>query len=336
MNKNKITFVFQSGRTERLSGDSNKSSKEFFYSYHNFLNEYKDVRLIEFHKKKNFFHKLITPLFRTLRYLTTIPFYCENILSIKNFKILNNSENIIFTNQRVAFSSLPILLYLSLFKKKNLCVFIMGLFVEQSKNRIRKVLRKLFIKVLLKIFTNVIFLSKSEKELASSKFPKNNTKMHFLPFPVDTEFWDIKKTKKVEKDSILFIGNDGKRDYDFAVEIANQMSEYKFIFVSKQINQEVAKSNIEILNGKWDENLLTDSDIRDIYRKSLISIIPLKNSFQPSGQSVALQSMSMKIPVIITKTNGFWDKSKFSHNKNIIFTKTNSLKEWEEKIEQLF
>ena len=134
----------------------------------------------------------------------------------------------------------------------------------------------------------------------------------------------------------MFIGNDGKRDYDFAVEIANQMSEYKFIFVSKQINQEVAKSNIEILNGKWDENLLTDSDIRDIYRKSLISIIPLKNSFQPSGQSVALQSMSMKIPVIITKTNGFWDKSKFSHNKNIIFTKTNSLKEWEEKIEQLF
>ena len=123
MNKNKITFVFQSGRTERLSGDSNKSSKEFFYSYHNFLNEYKDVRLIEFHKEKNFFHKLITPLFRTLRYLTTIPFYCENILSIKNFKILNNSENIIFTNQRVAFSSLPILLYLSLFKKKLMCFY---------------------------------------------------------------------------------------------------------------------------------------------------------------------------------------------------------------------
>ena len=47
--------------------------------------------------------------------------------------------------------------------------------------------------------------------------------------------------------------------------------------------------------------------LKEIYDKSFISLIPLKDSLQPSGQSVALQSMSMMVPVIITKTVGFWD-----------------------------
>ena len=33
-----------------------------------------------------------------------------------------------------------------------------------------------------------------------------------------------------------------------------------------------------------------------------------KRKFQPSGQSVALQSMSLGIPVMITETKGFWQK----------------------------
>ena len=39
-----------------------------------------------------------------------------------------------------------------------------------------------------------------------------------------------------------------------------------------------------------------------------MTIIPLKNSIQPSGQSVALQSMACGTPVVITETFGFWDK----------------------------
>ena len=53
-------------------------------------------------------------------------------------------------------------------------------------------------------------------------------------------------------------------------------------------------------------------------------ILPLKNSTQPSGQSVALQSMSMGIPVLISKTKGFWDKDKFFDNESILFESTNN------------
>ena len=38
---------------------------------------------------------------------------------------------------------------------------------------------------------------------------------------------------------------------------------------------------------------------------AFISIIPIVDSLQPSGQSVALQSMAMEIPVMITKLMDF-------------------------------
>ena len=39
-------------------------------------------------------------------------------------------------------------------------------------------------------------------------------------------------------------------------------------------------------------------------QESKITIIPLKNTLQPSGQSVALQSMANGTPVLISKTDG--------------------------------
>ena len=59
--------------------------------------------------------------------------------------------------------------------------------------------------------------------------------------------------------------------------------------------------NVKVIPGYWGNESLTDSELKDIYLNSILSIIPLKST-QPSGQSVALQCMSLGIPVLITKT----------------------------------
>ena len=38
--------------------------------------------------------------------------------------------------------------------------------------------------------------------------------------------------------------------------------------------------------------------------------------------------MSMGVPVLITKTKGFWDPEIFKHNKNIYFVSENSVEDW--------
>jgi len=67
----------------------------------------------------------------------------------------------------------------------------------------------------------------------------------------------------------------------------------------------------------------------------MLSIIPIKDTYQPSGQSVALQSMAMKIPVMISDTIGFWDKEMFKNNENIFFVNDNNLDSWTNRIETI-
>ena len=80
---------------------------------------------------------------------------------------------------------------------------------------------------------------------------------------------------------------------------------------------------------------MSDSGLKEKYLDSSLTIIPLKESFQPSGQSVALQSMSLGIPVMITRTKGFWDSDSFIDNQHIIFVNKNDINDWAKKIRTL-
>jgi len=134
----------------------------------------------------------------------------------------------------------------------------------------------------------------------------------------------------------LFIGNDGKRDYKFVIELAKEMPTLNFVFITKKIGSNELKSqNINLLSGKWDDLNITDSDIKNYYSKASLCIIPIHDSLQPSGQSVALQSMSMGTPVLITKTEGFWEPSLFNNNEEIVFIEKNEINLWKEKIYNL-
>jgi glycosyltransferase involved in cell wall biosynthesis len=64
------------------------------------------------------------------------------------------------------------------------------------------------------------------------------------------------------------------------------------------------------------------------YDKAKLTFIPLKESLQPSGQSVTLQSMARGVPVMITNASGFWDRLNYEHNKNILFIEENNAENW--------
>jgi len=325
----KITYIYQAGRTARMS-DMENSAKEFFYGYFHMKKAYPDTNHLEFDSKNNI---SITKLFNNfIRKLSGLPFFSDLIINSKNKKVLKNSKKIIATNQRVGFSILSFLIF-NHKKKIKSYVFIMGLFNNNPKNRIKKFFRIFFIKVFMATFNHMIFLSSGEFKFVSEKYPKYKEKMHFLPFSIDQEFWVSNNRPYKKKNNILFIGNDGKRDYKFAIDLAKELSFLNFDFITKKItNSEIKSDNVNLLSGKWDDMNISDSDIRDYYQEADLSIIPIFNSLQPSGQSVALQSMSMGIPVLITKTDGFWEPELYKNNENIIFVEKNDINLWKENI----
>ena len=107
-------------------------------------------------------------------------------------------------------------------------------------------------------------------------------------------------------------------------------------YFEQLMKSQVENANVELISGKWDDLNITDEQIKEYYQSAFLTIIPLIESLQPSGQSVALQSLMVGTPVMITRTSGFWYPKNFNNDENIIFVENNQINEWVEKINKLF
>jgi glycosyltransferase involved in cell wall biosynthesis len=336
-NSKKITYVFLQGRKQRLEKNNN-ISKEFFYSYFYAKDNFESVEIIEMENyEKKISQYFLRKFDSFINKLTKLPIYTYAIFKKKNIKKFLSSDYIIFSNDRVAFSSLPLIL---ITKKRNpnvnMSFFVMGLFRNEEKYQLQKYFRKNVINYIFKKVDHVFFLGKEEYDLARSIHIKYIDKFIFLPFSVDIDFWQSKSLKE-KNEHILFIGNDGNRDYEFTLKLARKMKDFKFYFITQKItNKSDIPKNVTLLNGSWGTETYTDEEIRDFYNESRITILPIKNTNQPSGQSVTLQSMAMGTPVIISNIDGFWDKQSFINNEHIIFVDENTLDNWEKAIIDLF
>ena len=118
--------------------------------------------------------------------------------------------------------------------------------------------------------------------------------------------------------------------------MSHSFKDLNFVYVSEFIKPEsINNNNSKILKGSWGNPGISDTELRDEYYKAKLTIIPLKESLQPSGQSVALQSLACGTPVLITKTQGFWDKKNFEDKKNIFFAENNKIDSWKRLIDSI-
>ena len=328
MSKNfDLTYVFGAGRIERLNS-INEQPDDFFYGYKYFEKKYKtNIIEMKFPSEKRNIKKYIDKI---LRKLTKLPIYLGDIATYDNFKILKSSNKILLTSELLALSLLPFLLIIRIFRKIDIYIIVMGLFGRKTPNYINKFFQFLFIRLIIFISSNIFFLGKGEIENIDHKWLRHKHKFTFLPFSIDFDFWKVDKDYSLQnRNQILFIGNDGKRDYKLAQDIASKLPEIEFTFITAQIeNENLTTKNINLIKGKWNENYISDNLIKDFYTKSRLTIVPLKESTQPSGQSVTLQSMAAKCPVLISETEGFWDLDKFTNQSNIVFIKNNNLDGW--------
>ena len=108
------------------------------------------------------------------------------------------------------------------------------------------------------------------------------------------------------------------------------MPNENFIIVSNKIKKDILKyENFTLYDSDWKTNKLTDEELKSIFNECKLSIIPIKtSSLQPSGQSVALQSFAMEVPVMMSNFKGVWDKDLLLHMENIFFVDEASVDCW--------
>ncbi len=318
-----ITFIFKNGRSKRLENDP-EGPKEFFYTFNLFKMNHEGTAYVEGSQHKKSY------IFKILRKITKLPFFVENFYDFVKIKKIYKSEIIVSTNQNLSFSILPIILFKKLLGEIKLFTFAMGFTDLENSKRINK----FFIKLFLMSSEKIIFISLNEYNKALNQFKQFSDKFIYIPFSIDSKFWVSNTEKKLSK-NLLFIGNDSNRDFDFIIKLAKFMPDYDFKIITEKILDNKYE-NVDLISGNWNKQILSDSEIKQIYIESFLTLIPLKNSFQPSGQSVALQSMSVGTPVLITKTNGFWDNTLFNPNEHIFFCEENDIEIWKSKINTIY
>lgn len=332
----RITYFFQGGRKNKLLSNEVYAA-EMFYGYEYFKKN-NTLNLVEFKDPTSklgiLFFKLIEV---RIRRLLSLPLYWSFVLKKENYSHIKNSDFVIYGNNRVACSILPFEIFCKLIKSDHKSLsFIMGLFAREPRFYIFKKVQLIYIKNYLKFIDYHVFLSKKELYKAQKKFPKYKNKFYFIPFGVDTEVWNNPNLEPKLKNEILFVGNDGFRDYELVEKLINSLPQYKFNIVSENINiEKLKKNNFTIYSGNWAKQAITDIQLRDLYKSCVLTVLPIKETLQPSGQSVTLQSIACGTPVLISKYKGFWDYENFKDNENIFFIEKNNLNSWINNIKKI-
>jgi len=152
---------------------------------------------------------------------------------------------------------------------------------------------------------HAVLFADAEEEEIRSRFNPRPDQLSVGWFGVDETFWTI-PTAAVLRAGVLAVGNDGRRDYATLVAAARLFPEIPFTVVTRLDAPNDLPANIRWRRGDWKENALSDEQLRELYRTAACVVVPLRESIQPSGQSVAMQAMMCGAPVVVTKTAGWW------------------------------
>jgi len=331
-----ITYVFSGNRKNRYY-QKKYEAREFFYGLNLFDNENINLEIIEPINNKfppKIIFKYIDKIFQKI---FNLPVYMNAFVSIENIKILLKTDKLILVNETTYCSLAPLLWIIKLFKRIDVYVFVMGLYSKKLRFPILKKIHFFIIKLFNFSVKKLMFLGEGELVKAIKIHKSSKNKFILFPFSIDTEFWnDLEYDKTQTKDSILFVGNDGNRDSELFLKIVNNLKDINFTAITNIENLLNAKlPNLNVIKGSFGSSNLSDTELKQHYISSKLVILPLRESSQPSGQSVTLQALSCRTQVIISDTEGFWDRSNFKNNNNIYLVKENNYKSWSNRIIQV-
>jgi glycosyltransferase involved in cell wall biosynthesis len=162
---------------------------------------------------------------------------------------------------------------------------------------------------------SVLFADSEETEI-KKRFCLLAGQLHSVWFGVDESFWNLPSVP-VSRAGVLAVGNDGRRDYSALVEAARILPTIPFTMVTRLDAPDNLPVNVHWRRGDWKENEVSDVGLRELYQKAACVVVPLKESLQPSGQSVAMQAMMCGAPVVITKTEGWWGSNVIHDGKEV-------------------
>ncbi len=148
--------------------------------------------------------------------------------------------------------------------------------------------------------------------------PRLAGRVHVVPFGVDSSFWS--PGSEEPRREVLAIGNDGHRDWPTLVEAARGLDAPVRILTRHDPPAQLP-ANVTWQAADWHRRLLSDGEVRELYRGAGVVVVPVRDVPQPSGQSVTLQAMACGRPVVVSRTRGLWAPATLRDGENVVLCK---------------
>jgi glycosyltransferase involved in cell wall biosynthesis len=158
--------------------------------------------------------------------------------------------------------------------------------------------------------TKLAVLSKSEAAHLRRHFGGRLDIVDFT-FGVDLEFW-TPLLEELPSEEVLSVGNDPNRDFESLIRA--WQPEFPILTIVTSLSVACEKPNVRIERGDWRRQTISDTDLRDRLQRARFVVVPLRDTWQPSGQSAALQAMACARPVILTANRGLWDRDQIERH----------------------
>lgn len=325
----KIAYIFHPGRLQRFDeASAGNAATEFFYGALELRARGHDVSCYELGRlagKSTFDHLFLGLIYKAgLMPPKAFPLLFRQIMRL--VPVLRPFDIVIGTESGIAFALAATRL------RKKWSGSLIGIhcgFLHHYQSKMNIYLtRLLFAQMYSFLF------GEGEKPIIQQRYKVPDEAVGVNPFGVDTKFWRPDDRPDDKHHYILAVGNDFQRDYALLIEVARLINIRIKVITERDIPADIPP-NVEVIRGSYRNAGLSDLQLRELYQKALFTVIPLKLSFQPSGQSVALQSMACGTPVLITKTEGLWDHRYLTDMENIVFIHSNKPEEWAKTIDRI-
>lgn len=179
-------------------------------------------------------------------------------------------------------------------------------------------------------------LSKGEITALEEKL---NLPVAYYIFGTEPGFWGPGSAINQDNPFVLAVGNDPKRDYELLIRAWKP--EYpKLKLVTGSRLPKTIPSNVERVVSNWHMGDASSHEtqaeaLRRLYQEALFVVTPLRQTFQPSGQSVALQALVCEKGLIMGDIGGIWDRDIIQHNRNCLLYRPGNLTSLQREIERL-
>jgi glycosyltransferase involved in cell wall biosynthesis len=149
--------------------------------------------------------------------------------------------------------------------------------------------------------SRIIVHSARQQQLAKSMLGVPASKLVYVPYFADTEFW---RPGRAEEESLVVAAGREHRDYVTLAAACGGLDARVFV-ASGSVHSPAATSRTPM---QWPTNFQTGfadyRALRDLYWRAQVVVVPLVDSDFQAGVTTVLEAMAMAKPVIVTRTRG--------------------------------